>query len=218
MKPESIVFAVSGAFFGLIVGWIIGTQQAPGRPAPEAAAVTQAAPVASAQAARPILDESQVTPLKNIAERDPTNVQSRVQLGNLYFDGERYQEAIKWYEDALALNGRDVNVSTDLGVCYYYTDQADRAIAQLEMSLAIDPKHQKSLLNLGVVRAFGKQDIAGAMAAWEKVIAIDPNGQEGQAARRALDNLKSAHPGGAPVPPPGTPPASQSPKPGRTGN
>ena len=51
----------------------------------------------------------------------------------------------------------------------------------------------KTLLNLGIVRAFGKQDMPGATKAWEQVIAIDPNGVEGQAAKRALDTLRSAH-------------------------
>ena len=37
MKAESIVIGVAGTVFGLIVGWIIGTQQAPGRPFVQAA-------------------------------------------------------------------------------------------------------------------------------------------------------------------------------------
>jgi tetratricopeptide (TPR) repeat protein len=219
MKAESIVFGVAGTFFGLIVGWILGTQQAPGRPAGSVAA--PAAQVASAAtappAARAALDEGQVSALKGIAGEDPANVQSRIQLGNLYFDAERYQEAIRWYDEAFKLDPKDVNVSTDLGVCYYYTDQADRAVRQLEDSLRIDPRHTKTLLNLGIVKSFGKQDLAGAAAAWEAVIKIDPNSQEGQAAQRALSNLQAAHPGGTPVPPPGTPPATQTPKPGGTG-
>jgi tetratricopeptide (TPR) repeat protein len=105
-------------------------------------------------------------------------------------------------------------VSTDLGVCFYYTNQSDRAIRQMEESLRIDPRHTKTLLNLGIVKAFGKQDLAGAAAAWEQVIRIDPDSQEGQAAKRSLANLQAAHPGGSPVPPPGTPAASQTPKPG----
>lgn len=215
MKPESIVFAVAGTFFGLIVGWILGTQQAPGPMGGVPAA--QVAPAAVVPATRPALDESQVTALRNIADRDPKNMASRVQLGNLHFDAERYQEAIKWYEEALALGDRDVNVSTDLGVCYYYTNQPDRAVTQLEYSLSVDPKHTKTLLNLGIVRAFGKQDLPGAMAAWDEVIKLDPNSPEGQSARRALDNLQSAHPGGTATPPPGTPPASQTPRPGGMG-
>jgi cytochrome c-type biogenesis protein CcmH/NrfG len=165
-------------------------------------------------AAAAIIDEAQAAALRNIAEKDPANVQSRVQLGNMYFDADRYQDAIQWYEAALKLSPSDVNVSTDLGVCFYYTNQPDRAIRQMEESLRIDPRHAKTLLNLGIVKAFGKQDLTGAAAAWEEVIKIAPDSQEGQAAKRSLANLQAAHPGGTPVPPPGTPAASQTPKPG----
>ena len=146
--------------FGLIVGWIIGTQQAPARPfAPAAAPVAQAPAGAPLRPRQPSLDEAQAAALRNIAEKDPANVQSRVQLGNMYFDAERYQDAIQWYEAALKLNPNDVSVSTDLGVCFYYTNQPDRAIRQMEESLRIDPRHAKTLLNLGIVKAFGKQDL-----------------------------------------------------------
>jgi tetratricopeptide (TPR) repeat protein len=214
MKAESIVIGVAGAVFGLIVGWIIGTQQAPSRPFAQASApAAQTASTPAAPAARAAIDETQASALKAIADKDPANVQSRVQLGNMYFDAERYQEAIQWYEDALRLNAKDANVSTDLGVCFYYTNQPDRAVRQLEESLRIEPRHAKTLLNLGIVKAFGKQDFAGATAAWEEVIKLDPNSQEAQAAQRALANLQAAHPGGAPVPPAGTPPATQTPRP-----
>ena len=86
-----------------------------------------------------------------------------MQLGNLYFDAERYADAITWYEQALdARPERRRTCRTDLGVGYYYTNQPDRALAQFEHSLKIDPKHIKTLLNMGIVRAFGKQDLAGA--------------------------------------------------------
>ena len=117
----------------------------------------------------------------------------RIELANLYFDAERYDDAIAWYEQAVALQPNDENLSTDLGVCYYYTNQPDKALARFDASLKINPKHVKTLLNVGIVRAFGKQDLPGATKAWEQVIALDPNGAEGQAAKRALDTLKSAH-------------------------
>jgi tetratricopeptide (TPR) repeat protein len=88
-----------------------------------------------------------------------------------------------------------VNVSTDLGVSFYYTNQPDKALAQFERSLAIDPKHAKTLLNVGIVRAFGKQDLEGASKAWQEVLRLAPDSPEAQAAKRALDSLKSAHPG-----------------------
>lgn len=194
MKSESIAYGIAGVAFGLIAGWIIGTQQAaprtPAAPAQAASAPAQNAP--SPRAA--ILDEAKVTALKSAAENQPKNAQPRVELANLYFDAERYEDAITWYQDALKIAPNDVNVSTDLGVCYYYTNQPDKALLQLSHSLSVDPKHGKTLLNIGIVKAFGKQDLEGATKAWEQVVQLAPDSPEGQAAKRALDTLRQAHP------------------------
>jgi tetratricopeptide (TPR) repeat protein len=198
MKSDAVAFGIAGVLFGLIAGWIIGSQQTEVRPS-AAAPVQQTTAGAPTGGAAPatraaVLDETQVNALKTVAEREPTNATPRAQLGNLYFDAERYDEAIKWYGDALRLAPNDVNVSTDLGVCYYYSNQPDKALEQFERSLKIDSKHAKTLLNVGIVKAFGKQDIDGALQAWREVIALAPDGPEGQAAKRALESLQSAHP------------------------
>ena len=59
--------------------------------------------------------------------------------------------------------------------------------------MQIDPKHTKTLLNLGVVRAFGKQDLKGATEVWRRLVEIAPESPEGRQARQALDSLSSAH-------------------------
>jgi tetratricopeptide (TPR) repeat protein len=201
MKSESIAFAVAGIAFGLIAGWIIGTQQASVR-APAPVSAQAAAPSSPAGGSAPraaVLDDAQVNALKSVADREPKNAKPRVDLANLYFDAERYDDAIRWYADALRLSPDDVNVSTDLGVSYYYTNQPDKALQQFEHSLQLDPKHVKTLLNVGIVKAFGKQDLNGALQAWQQVMQIAPDSPEGQAAKRALDTIRSAHPatGGA---------------------
>jgi tetratricopeptide (TPR) repeat protein len=198
MKPESIVLAVAGAFFGLIVGWVIGSQQA--GPTRFAAAPAAVAEPAQGQASMPAqqparqLDQAEAQRLQATAEKNPADAKIRVDLGNLYFDAERYPEAIAWYQQALKINPGDPNVSTDLAVCYYYSNDSDRALQQFEVSLKADPKHAKTLLNQGIVKAFGKQDLQGAVAAWEKVIQIAPTSPEAETARKALQGLKSAHP------------------------
>src|SRR5205085_7793373 len=127
------------------------------------------------------------------AERNPKAPVMRVQLGNMYFDAERLPEAVQWYEAALKVNPKDVNASTDLGIAYYYMNQPDRALAQFDHSLAIDPRHAKTLLNQGIVRAFGKQDVNGASASWEKVLQVAPDSEEARAAKQALDGVRAAH-------------------------
>jgi tetratricopeptide (TPR) repeat protein len=198
MKSDAIAFGVAGVVFGLIAGWIIGSQQATLGRATASAPTTAAAPSPSQAAAPPpaaILDEQKVNAFKSVAEREPTNPKPRIELGNLYFDAERYDDAIKWYAEALTLAPNDVNVSTDLGVSYYYTNQPDKALDQFSRSLKIDPKHAKTILNVGIVKAFGKQDLDGAQRAWEQVMQLAPDSAEAQAAKRALDSLRSAHPG-----------------------
>ena len=206
MKPESIVLGVAGAFFGLLVGWIIGTQQA-GPPRAAAAPATVAQPAANAAApASPTgqspraLDEAQVQTLRATAEKNPSDAAVRVELGNLYFDAERYPEAVTWYQEAVKLNPKSADVSTDLGVAFYYMNQPDRALEQFAESLKVNPKHAKTLLNQGIVLAFGKQDLKGAAAAWDQLIKVDPASPEADVARKALEGLRSAHPdmGGTP--------------------
>ena len=74
-------------------------------------------------------------------------------------------------------------------------NQPDRALEQFGYALELDPKHAKTMLSMGVVRAFGKQDLDGAEAAWRQVIELAPDSGEARAAQEALELLKAAHPG-----------------------
>jgi tetratricopeptide (TPR) repeat protein len=206
MKSDAIAFLISGMCFGVILGWVIGTQQAQraGQPVIAQAASAQAAQGASAQGGQaassnqrqpPPLDEARVQQLTTILNSDPKNAGAAVQLANTYFDAERYSDAIKWYEQALKLQPNNPDASTDLGVSYYYTNRTDDALKQFDKSLQMDPNHTKTLLNQGIVLAFGKQDLTGAETAWKKVVEIAPNSPEGQAAKRGLDGIAAAHQG-----------------------
>jgi cytochrome c-type biogenesis protein CcmH/NrfG len=196
VSKESLVVGVAGVFFGLLVGWIIGTQQGSGRVAlpPAQASQSAAAPASGGGQQAPALDESRASALKTTAQQNPTDAATRVDLGNLYFDAGRYTDAIDWYQQALKIQPKDANVSTDLGIAYYYTNDPDKALAQFDHSLAIDPKHAKTLLNIGIVRAFGKQDLKGAAEVWQKILDVAPTSEEARAARQALDGVRSAHP------------------------
>jgi tetratricopeptide (TPR) repeat protein len=202
LRPDALVFGIAGVVLGLITGWLIGSHQdASLRSAAAPVAQTPAAPGPAAAPATPppALNDAEVARYKELAERDPANATPRTQLGNLYFDAERYDEAIRWYEQALQLDPTNADVSTDLGVSYYYQNQPDRALAQFKRSLEIDPRHTKTMLNEGIVLAFGKQDLDGAARVWQRVVELAPDSPEGKAARRALDSMKAAHPnlGGA---------------------
>jgi len=212
MRSESIVFAIAGICFGIILGWVIGTQQAGKRSATPvqlqqaAPAAAAAPPDAAAGGTRqpPALDEGKVQSLLTIIKSDPKNVGAHVQLANTYFDAERYPDAIKWYEEALKLDPKNPDASTDLGVSYYYSGRTDEALKQFETSLKLNPKHAKTLFNKGIVLAFGKRDLQGATEAWQQVVQLAPGTPEAQAAQQGLQGIAAAQ-GRAPAPSPPAP-------------
>jgi tetratricopeptide (TPR) repeat protein len=181
--------------FGLLIGWIIGSHQAPRLVAPtpqsasNAPAASGAAGAASQPSPEPVLDERRAADLERAAKEQPKDAAVRARLADLYYDARRFPQAIQWYEAALAIDPKNVNVSTDLAAAYYYMNDFDRALKQIDHSLTIDRTHAKTLLNQGIILAFGKHDLAGAKASWEKVVATAPGTEEAARARQGLDAI-----------------------------
>ena len=138
MKPESIVSAVAGAFFGLIVGWVIGSQQAGAAPSGRAASRCQPAPCRPRP--RPPARRPGAAPARRSAgpgaaggrREEPLGSAVRVDLGNLYFDAERYPEAVTWYQEALKLDPEGRRREHRPRRRYYYMNQPDRALQQFD--------------------------------------------------------------------------------------
>ena len=106
MRADAIVFGIAGTLFGLIIGWVLGTQQA-GRTTRVAAPVAQAAPAQQAPPSSPQpvpIDPERVKALEGAAAQNAKDPQPRVQLGNMFFDAEQYTQAISWYEQAMAFH------------------------------------------------------------------------------------------------------------------
>jgi tetratricopeptide (TPR) repeat protein len=94
--------------------------------------------------------------LKRAVEADPRDRSTTVSLANALFDlgqmGEasRFVEARQYYEKALEIDPKDINVRTDLGLTYYFGEPSDpqSAIREYRKSLEIDARHEQTLQNL----------------------------------------------------------------------
>jgi cytochrome c-type biogenesis protein CcmH/NrfG len=180
---------ISGAclILGLAVGYVIFGGQ---RAAAPVVMQTTAAPAQASGPAPALFDEQQAQTLKNVLARDPKNVQAATQLGNMFYDAGRYADAVPYYQQAFAGDAQNVNLSTDLGTALWYSGKPDEAIAQLNKSLAINPTHPQTLFNLGVVKKDGKQDPAGAVQAWEKLLQSNPNYVDRAKVQQLLDEAR----------------------------
>ena len=121
--------------------------------------------------------------LKQQAAKDPKDPKPRVELANMYFEARKMDQAIEWYQQALAIDTNNVDVRTDMASAYFATGQLDKAEAELQKSLSINPKHPQSLINLGIVKLQARNDRQGALALWEKVVALNPDMPPGQVER-----------------------------------
>jgi len=103
------------------------------------------------QAASPEMLAKAAEPLLAQLKTNPNNADVLIQLGNLYYDGQSFPQAIDYYEKALKLQPNNVDVRTDLGTSYWYLGDADKALATFQKSLAIRPNHPGTLFNVGIV-------------------------------------------------------------------
>jgi tetratricopeptide (TPR) repeat protein len=171
-KYAWIVYAIATMMFGGIAGYIIALETA--RPAASSIAYPQTQTAPAAAPAAPLVDESELRAYRDILGRDPKNATAAVKAGNMLYDAQRYVEAIPFYQQAFALLPSDINVSTDLGTALWYAGRPDEALAQYDKSLAINATHAQTLFNAGIVRADGKHDYAGAVAAWDTLLKTNP--------------------------------------------
>jgi tetratricopeptide (TPR) repeat protein len=95
--------------------------------------------------------------LKRANEINPQDYETIVALGNVYLDigqinkdNAAIEQSREFYRKALALKKDDADVQNDLGLTYFFAapPAPDKAIAEYEKALQINPKHEKSLENL----------------------------------------------------------------------
>jgi len=187
VSTAALASGVAGALFGVIAGYVIASHRPVGTVAVPVAA---AAPATTAPAATPVIDDREIQAFKDILARDPGNVRAAVELGNRFYDAGRFSEAIPYYQQAFASDPGNIGVSTDLATALWYAGQADAALAQFDRSLAIDPAHPQTLFNIGIVRRDGKQDLEGAIEAWERLRAARPSSPEAQRAAGLIDQAR----------------------------
>lgn len=114
--------------------------------------------------------------LRTQVEQNPKDVQSWIQLGNLFYDSKNFSEAILYYQHALPLDSTNADVRVDLAVSCFETGQSERAIAELDKALQFSPNHLNAHFNLGVVyNSVGNRELA--VRYWQKYLTLQPEGE-----------------------------------------
>ena len=200
MKKETAILFIVIAF---IVGFVVGGSSGvlymvnKGSKGSEKTAIVQkpqmAPPVTSESAPsapNPLEVASKIQALKDIVKKDLKNLPAWVELGNLYFDSDQPKEAIEAYNQYLAIKPDNPDVRTDLGIMYRKLGDFDKAIEEFKKAAQSDPKHINSRYNLGLVLLHDKQDMKGAINAWEEYLKVDPNSERASRVRAQMEKIK----------------------------
>ncbi|MCJ7797466.1 MAG: PIN domain-containing protein [Thermoleophilia bacterium] len=87
-------------------------------------------------------------------DKNPSDFDSLVNLGNLVFDdGSRLVEAVDYYRRALAIEPRDANVRTDMGIALLGLGRRHEAILAFQQATVDQPDNALAHYDLGVVLA-----------------------------------------------------------------
>jgi cytochrome c-type biogenesis protein CcmH/NrfG len=184
---------------GLVAGFVLGYGagayftagsgvQAP--PPAVAAPPSPQVPPMGAQAQVETINRISAT--KDALQRDPSNVDAWISLGNDYFDTHQPQLSVDAYAKALALSPqhpRLADILTDQGVMYREMKSFDKALANFKQANKIAPNHLPCLLNMGVVYATDMHDKAAAKKAWNRILEIDPSSVQADQARKFLATM-----------------------------
>ncbi len=179
VKKQTMYIGVAlSIVVGFLAGVIFSSIQSTGiSPQPGQQRQAQAPP-----AAQPGIDPqsaSQILALEQQLVGNPNDVSSWTQLGNLYFDADRYSNAIRAYTKSIELRPGSANVLTDLGVMYRRNKQPIDAVESFKKAIAADPTHEQSKFNLGIILMYDLQDVQGAIEAWEELLKVNPNAVTG---------------------------------------
>jgi tetratricopeptide (TPR) repeat protein len=190
-SSRNIHFAILGIILGGTLGYIFAFYQVQASmPAP-----TSSGPAASnskAPAGHPnVTNEQLLAMFKEALEKNPNDTTLITKYANFLFDTGKFSEAVTWFEKVAALQPESPDARTDLGTALWNAGQKDKAMAQYQSALKIDPKHMATLHNLTIVYEEDRK-LADAEKTIKQMEVIDPKYEGLDTLKKRLDELRAS--------------------------
>jgi cytochrome c-type biogenesis protein CcmH len=205
-KPKPLVATRNTAYFValsipiLAVGLYLKLGNQNARPAEE-----QEAPMAAAASGQPgertqAQIEANVNALAKRLEANPSDLQGWKMLARSYSSMDKYDEAAKAYDKALALQPRDPDLMTNLAVSLAMANNRSfegRPQQLIDEALKLDPENTNTLGVAGGI-AFEQKDYNKAIDYWTKVVKkLPPDSDLTQAVNEKISEAKALAAGGS---------------------
>jgi len=197
MTRENLLFAIIGILFGFIVGFMFASTMSQ-RSAPGSASTTDSRnlpanhpQVQSGDPKNPQQVFAEVQEAITKARNEPKNFEAQMKAAELYYQIQRYDQAIEYLLKANQLKPDSYEAIVALGQVNIDTQHYDQAEKWLKAALLKKPEDVR-VLNSLTFALLQKGDVAAATRAIETLEKVDPTNEELPQFREKLTSLKSA--------------------------
>ncbi len=129
-----------------------------------------------------------LTELRSRVAKNPRDIAALVALGNLYFDASKFDQAIGYYKNALALDPTNPDVRNDEAAALHATGHDLEALREIDRVLSERPNFPQALFNRGIVLgAMGRR--SDAVVAYREFLKVAPNDEHAADAHAAIKEL-----------------------------
>ena len=119
--------------------------------------------------------------------------EAAVALGNFAYDRQRWPEAARHYQEAIASGIENADVHTDLGNAFRFSGQPEQALQQYVIAQKLNPQHENSLFNQISLFTEALNEPARAIPIGEEFIRRFPKSDKLPAVREQLERAKKTN-------------------------
>jgi len=194
-SSRNIHFVILGIILGATSGYIFAfyqVQAAMPPPVPPSSSNSSSNPNSNVPNGHPNVSNDQILAMfKAALEKNPEDTTLITKYANFLFDTGRFSEAVTWFEKVVALQPKSPDARTDFGTALWNAGEKDKAMAQYQAALKIDPKNMATLHNLTIVYEEDRK-LAEAEKVLKQMKAIDPKYEGIDTLQKRLDELKAS--------------------------
>jgi len=155
--------------------WLIMRSSSPGRPGKP--------PVER-------LPRSSATEPPDVSQLAPADA-ARI-LGDWNYDRHNWAHAIEHYQEAIADGADNPDVRTDLGNCFRFIGETQKALEQYQIAQTENPMHENSLFNQAGLYAEALHDDQRALAMAREFLKRFPQSDRAAAAGQLISKLEES--------------------------
>jgi tetratricopeptide (TPR) repeat protein len=129
---------------------------------------------------------SQPPNVSNLAPADAERA-----LADWNYDHQNWPHAIDHYQQAIAKGADNPDVRTDLGNCFRFSGQPQKALEQYKIAQTQNPMHENSLFNQAGLLAEVLHDDQQAVAIAREFLTRFPNSSKAESAKQLIAHIQA---------------------------